>query len=146
MPQPFRAIAPPPVVTEKLLLLQSEALALAFGVELVQEVLLSASVIKDVLKDQDRSVTNYRDQLIPVIYGKKACPEMIAITLALIKIPTIKGGLVAIACTNIPSLVAIISQDWQSLEVDTSPWQSDGKVYSLNGVNYSHIIGIIKTH
>jgi hypothetical protein len=140
MLQPFRAIAPPPIKTEKLLLLQSQSLALAFSVDRVQEVLLQSSVTKA----QDRSVTNYRQASIPVVFGKKSCPEMSKVTLVIIKTPEIKGGFVAIACTNIPNLVAIPPQDWQTAEIDTSPWESDGKVYPLNGIIYSHIVGIVK--
>lgn len=145
MPQPFRAIAPPPIATEKLLLLQSQNLSLAFSVDQVQEVLLKASVTQSPESAKpERSVTSYRGDLIPVIFGTKACPQMPAVTLGIIKIPEIKGGLVAIACLNIPNLVAISPQDWQNLEIDTSPWQSDGRVYNFNSTNYSHIIGIVK--
>jgi hypothetical protein len=141
MPQPFRAIAPPPIATEKLLLLQSQNLALAFSVDRVQEVLLKASVT---LTDRDRSVTNYRSESIPAILGKKNCPAMSEVILGIIKTPEIKGGFIAIACTNIPTLVAITPQDWHNLEIDTSPWESDRKVYTFNGITYSHVIGIIK--
>ncbi len=155
MPQPFRAIAPPPIATEKLLLLQSQNLALAFSVDQVQEVLLKASVTKvpayensvtekSASEKPERSVTNYRGDLIPVVFGTKACPPMPEVTLGLIKAPDIKGGFVAIACLNLPNLVAISPQDWQNLEIDTSPWQSDGRVYNFNSTNYSHIIGIVK--
>jgi hypothetical protein len=140
MSQPFRAIAPPPIKTEKLLLLQSQSLSLAFSVDRVQEVLLQATVTKD----QDRSITSYRQESIPVVFGKKSCPQMPKVTLVIIKTPEIKGGFVAIACTNIPNLVAIPPQDWQTAEVDTSPWESDGKAYNLNAVTYSHVVGIVK--
>jgi hypothetical protein len=141
MPQPFRAVAPPPVATEKLLLLQSQNLALAFSVSRVQEVLLKASVT---LTKQDRSVTNYRGESIPVVLGKKNCPAISEVVLGIIKTPEIKGGFIAIACTNIPTLVAITPQDWQNLEIDTSPWESDRQVYNFNEISYSHIIGIVK--
>lgn len=140
MPQPFRAIIPPPVATEKLVLLRSQALALAFNVDKVREILLKASVTTQ----QDRSVTNYQGAAIPVIFGKKSCPALPEVTLGIIKTPEIKGGLVAIACTDLPNLVAITDRDWQTLEIDSSPWQSDGKAYNFNGLNYNHIIGLVK--
>jgi len=141
MPQPFRAVAPPPAATEKLLLLQSQNLALAFDVGRVQEVLLQASVT---LTKQDRSVTNYRGESIPVVLGKKNCPAMSAVVLGIIKVPEIKGGFMAIACPNIPTLVTISPQDWQNLEINTSPWESDHRVYNFNGITFSHIIGIVR--
>ncbi|AFY73099.1 hypothetical protein Syn7502_00984 [Synechococcus sp. PCC 7502] len=140
MLQPFRAVAPPPIYTEKGLLLQSQDLNLAFSVDLVQEVLLKASVTLE----SERSITQYRTETIPVIFGRKSCPPTSEITLVLIKIPEVKGGLVAIACTNIPNLIAINPLDWQNMEFDTSPWQSDGKAYNFNGVIYNHVIGIVK--
>ncbi len=140
MPQPFRAVIPPPIATEKLVLLRSQVLALAFNVDKVQEVLLKASVTIE----QDRSFTQYQGVAIPVVFGKKSCPALPEITLGIIKTSEIKGGLVAIACTDIPNLVAITAQDWQTLEIDSSPWQSDGRAYNFNGLNYNHIIGLVK--
>jgi hypothetical protein len=141
MPQPFRAVVPPPIATEKILLLRSQVLALAFSVDQVQEILLKAQVIVQA----QRSITNYRDNDVPVVFGRKSCPPIADITLGIIKIPEVKGGLVAIACSDIPTLIAISPQDWQTLEIDTSPWRSDCKVYNFNGLTYAHIISILKS-
>lgn len=141
MPQPFRAVVPPPIATEKILLLRSQVLALAFSVDIVQEILLKAEVT---IQNQ-RSITYYKDIHIPVVFGRKSCSPMVDITLGIIKVPEVKGGLVAIACSDIPNLIAISPQDWQNLKIDISPWHSDGKVYNFNGLTYAHVIGITKS-
>lgn len=141
MPQPFRAFVPPPVATEKILLLTSDHLSLAFGVDQVQEILLNAPVTIN----EGRSITSYRDVLIPVIWGKSSCPAMANGILAVIKTTVVKSGFVAIACKQIPTLVAIDPQVWESQTVEISPWQSDGKVYNFNGITYSHAIGVLRS-
>lgn len=134
MPQPFRAFAPPPVTTEKILLLTTDQLTLAFSVDQVQEIVLKATVTGG---------ATYRDVLVPVIWGQSSCPPMADATLAIIRTAVVKVGFVAIACQQIPTLVAINPQVWQSADVEISPWQTDGKTYVLNGINYWHVIGLL---
>jgi len=140
MPAPFQVFAPLPLATEKILLVRSASLALAFPVAQVQEVLLKAPVIKQ----EQNSVTPYGQGHIPVVRGQKSCQEIDATTLVLLKTPSIKGGLLAIACNDIPMLAAITAQDWQNTEIFFGLWQTNGKAYTINGITYICVIGIVK--
>jgi hypothetical protein len=140
MPLPFQVFAPLPLATEKLLLVHSDALALAFPVTQVQEVKLKAPVIK-----QDKnSVTPYGQGYIPVVKGQKVCSELAEATLVLLKTPSIKGGLLAIACNDIPVLAAITAQDWKKTEIFFNLWQTDGRAYTVNSITYIFVAGIVK--
>ncbi len=140
MPEPFRLFVPPPLATEKLLLVQSGNLCLALDVNQVQEVLLKQPVIEY----QTKSATYHKNAYIPVMLGQYACPPVATATLVLIQADALKCGLIAIVSNTIPKLVAISTQDWIKAESIEGIWQTDGKGYVTGGITYTHIIGIAK--
>ncbi|CAN1212363.1 hypothetical protein TUMEXPCC7403_19295 [Tumidithrix helvetica PCC 7403] len=140
MSQPFQLYASSLTAIEKLVLVQSDTLYLAFSVRQVQEVLLKASVTKQ----KTSSVTQYKDHIIPVIFGQHACPETAAISLVLLQSTMIKGGLLAIACSVLPKLTEIAPQDWIEVPALPAPWQSNGKGCEFEQITYTFTSGIGK--
>ncbi len=140
MPEPFRLIVPPPLATEKLLLVQSGKLAIALSVNKVQEVLLRVAVISH----NNKSVTKYKDTYIPVVLGQSACPPIPETTLVLMQTQVLKSGLVAIACSTMPKLAEISPQEWLTAEPLPRLWQSDGRAYKFGDVIYKYATDIVK--
>ncbi|MEE3717337.1 hypothetical protein V2H45_11305 [Tumidithrix elongata RA019] len=135
---------PPTTATEnataKLVLVQSDNLCLAFSVNRVQEVLLKASVTKQ----KNNSITQYKDLIVPVLFGHHICPEMPEVPIILCQSALIKGGFLAIACSVLPKLTEIAPQDWIEVPALPAPWQSNGKGCEFEQITYTYTSGIGK--
>jgi len=141
MPEPFRLFAPPPVITEKLLLVNSDNLHLALSMSQVKQVLLNVPVSKQ--SDRAASLVNVQDLQVPVVLGSRACPALSAAIIVLFQTPALKTGMIGIACSDLPVMSAITDKDWLSVtETLPPPWQTDGKAYRQQGITYIHVVGL----
>lgn len=144
MPEPFRLFAPPPAITEKILLVQSDDLHLAFSMNQVQEVLLSVPVVKQEPNfPKSASIIHFRSMEVPVVFGKRACPVNANAIVVLFKSPMLKTGLMGVSCAELPVMASIASADWLPCAVPLSPpWQSDGKGYAWENQMYIHAVAL----
>ncbi len=141
MPEPFRLFAPPPVITEKLLLVNSDTLHLALSMAQVRQVLLNVAVSKQ--SDKAASLVNVQDLQVPVVLGNRACPALPEAIIVLFQTPALKTGMIGIACSELPVMSAITDKDWLSVtETLPPPWQTDGKAYRQQGITYIHAVGL----
>jgi hypothetical protein len=127
-------------ITQKFILVKSDTLNLAFPIVQVHEVLFKAAVVKQ----KNNSITEYREHVIPVLFGQRACPEMPEVALVLLRSAKIKGGLLAIACSVLPRMVEIARQDWIKVPALPAPWRSDRKGYEFEQIIYTFTSGIGK--
>jgi hypothetical protein len=144
MPEPFRLFAPPPAITEKILLVQSDVLYLALSMSYVQEVLLNVPVVKqDPNSAKSPSIIQFRDMAVPVVLGNKACPPHPTTIVVLFRSEALKTGLMGIACAELPVMASISAEDWLSpVPPLPAPWQSDGKGYRRDNQLYIHAVGL----
>ena len=141
MPEPFRLFAPPPVITEKLLLVNSDNLHFALSMSQVKQVLLNVPVSKQI--DKAASLVNVQDLQVPVVLGNRACPALSQAIIVLFQTPALKTGMIGIACSDLPVMSAITEKDWLTVtETLPPPWQTDGKAYRQQGITYIHVIGL----
>jgi hypothetical protein len=145
MPEPFRLFAPPPVVTAKLLLVNSDSLHLALSMAQVQQVLLNVPVSKQEMGKRSASVVSFRDMDVPVVLGTRSCPPLNEAIVVLIQTPALKTGMIGVACSDLPIMAAVSDQDWQvGMPQLPPPWQTDGKGYSYGGRLYTHATSLAK--
>ncbi len=142
MPQPFRLFAPPAAPAERVLLVSSGELHLALPIGLVREVLVSAPVSRQ----GNSSTIAYRDldqtKTVPVVLGRRPCPETFAGTLVLIRAESLVGGLLAIACTDLPRLAGLTEKDWEEGAPLPPPWAGGDKSYRQGDRRYIFCEGI----
>ncbi|MFN3925993.1 MAG: hypothetical protein ACK4QL_01425 [Pseudanabaenaceae cyanobacterium] len=145
MPEPFRLFAPPPAITEKLLLVHSDQLYLALSMPQIQQVLLNVPVRRVKIGSKPASVVDFREMEIPVVLGNRACPPLSQAIIVLLQAPNLKTGLLGVACSELPVMSAIAEKDWQTdVPPLPPPWQTDGKGYLYSGQLYIHATGIAK--
>jgi hypothetical protein len=141
MPEPFRLFAPPPVITEKLLLVDSDTLHLALSMTQVKQVLLNVPVTRQ--QENAPSLVNFQDLQVPVLLGHRPCPPLQQAIIVLFQTPVLKTGLIGIACSNLPVMSPITDKDWLVVtETLPTPWQTDGKAYRHQGTTYIHVVGL----
>jgi hypothetical protein len=140
MPEPFRLFVPPPIATEKFLLVDSLPLHLAIPMGLVREVLLDA----EVTRQDSRATVEYRQHAVSVMLGNRACPAQKSVTLVLIVAEELKSGLLAIACSTLPKIIATTQQELKPSAPLPSPWISGDKGYSVGDTMYTCVQGLSK--
>ncbi|MFQ3679266.1 MAG: hypothetical protein SNJ60_01975 [Pseudanabaenaceae cyanobacterium] len=142
MPQPFRLFAPPAAPAERVLLVSSGELNLALPIGLVREVLVSAPVTHQ----GTSSTITYRDldetKTVPVVLGRRPCPEGFAGTLVLMRTESLVGGLLAIACTDLPRLASVTATEWEAGSALPHPWDGGEKSYCQGDRSYAFCRGI----
>jgi len=142
MPEPFRLFAPPPVITEKLLLVDSDNLHLALSTAQVKQVLLNVPVRKQGA-GKAAGLVDFQDMQVPVVLGNHACPALPEAIVVLFQTPALKTGMIGIACSKLPLMSAITASDWlPTTDTLPPPWQTDGKAYVYQDITYIHAVGI----
>ncbi len=143
MPEPFRLFAPPPAITEKLLLVDSDTLHLALSMGQVKQVLLNVPVTKPDAKAT--GVVHFQDLQVPAVLGNRPCPALKEAIIVLFQTPALKTGMIGIVCSKLPVMSAITEKDWLTVPDSLPPpWQSDGKAYRHEGTTYIHAIGLAR--
>jgi len=142
VPQPFRLFAPPAAPAERVLLVSSGELHLALPIGLVREVLVSAPVSRQ----GNSSTIAYRDidetKTVPVVLGRRPCPDTFAGTVVLMRAEALVGGLLAIACTDLPRLARVAEKDWEAGSRLPPPWAGGKKSYRQGDRHYTFCEGI----
>ncbi|MGQ9865622.1 MAG: hypothetical protein ACUVSQ_04955 [Pseudanabaenaceae cyanobacterium] len=142
MPQPFRLFAPPVTPAERVLLVSSGELHLALPLGLVREVLVSAPI----RRQGNSSTLVYQDteeaKTVPVVLGRRSCPETFAGSLVLMQAEALVGGLLAIACTDLPRLAAVTEKEWEAGAPLPLPWVGGEKGYRQGERCYTFCQGL----
>lgn len=142
MPQPFRLFAPPAAPAERVLLMSSGELHLALPIGLVREVLVSAPVSRQ----GNSSTIAYQEmgeiKTVPVVLGRRPCPDTFTGTLVLMRAESLVGGLLAIACTGLPRLAGVTEKEWEAGSPLPPPWAGGEKSYRQGDRCYTFCAGI----